>query len=215
MRHLGLALLILVPFLGTGAAFAQETADPPPAKEPAPPSDAPPADEPDEGQKDDASKDDAKDETKPHPDPRVIIDVTSKAKKKKDKNADKNADAIQAAARRGFWGKTVGCYKLAAWSDPKLEIDVTLRVDVRGGAVKKATVQKPEAPKKKNKKKTKTKSAADEVGACLAKRAVGLAMPKGVKTATSLRVQVYPGDDPIPPPPSKSAPAKDKPKPKK
>ena len=212
MRRLGLTLLVLAPLFGVGAAFAQEAADPPPTKEAPPASETPPADDgTDDASKDDTTKDDsAKDETKAHPDPRVIIDVASKSNKKK----DKNADAIQAAARRGFWGKTVSCYKLAAWSDPKLEIDVTLKVDVRGGAVKKATVQKPEAPKKKTKKK-KTKSAVDEVGACLAKRAVGLAMPKGVKTATSLRVQVYPGDDPIPPPPSKAAPSKEKQKTKK
>jgi hypothetical protein len=197
VRRLGLALLVLVPLVGARAALAQETADPPP-------SDTTSNDDAskDDASKDDASKDDAsKDDTKAHPEPRVILSVASKSKKKK----DKNADAIQAAARRGFWGKTVSCYKLAAWSDPTLEIDVTLRVDVRGGAVKKATVQKPEAPKKKTKKKQKkkAKSAADEVGACLAKRAVGLAMPKGVRTATSLRVQVYPGDDPVPPPPPK------------
>jgi hypothetical protein len=181
------SLLVITLSLGSALALAQGAAEPTPPKDELPPAES----EKDEGAKDEP-KEQPKEERKPHPEPRVIIDVATKKK-------TKTSEAIQAAARSGFWGKTVGCYKKVAWEDPKLEVDVTLRVDVRGGAIKKATVQKAPAPKKKTKKK-KAKSKTDEVAACLAKRAVGLSMPKGIRTATSLRVQVYPGDDPIPPP---------------
>ncbi len=197
MRWAGSSLIVLALAFASAGARAQEAGEPPPPKDP-PPSE--PEQEPKDEEKDDAKDEGEKGEgdgaRKPHPEPRVIIDVSTKKR-------TKTSDAVQAAARRGFWGKTVGCYKKVAWEEPKLEVDVTLRVEVRGGSIKKATVQKAPAPKKKTKTKKKAKSRAAEVGACLAKRAVGLSMPKGVKTATSLRVQIYPGDDPVPPPPPK------------
>jgi hypothetical protein len=133
-----------------------------------------------------ASEARAQDPYEPHPDPRVIIDAVSS-------KPDKRTDAVQAAARRGFWGKVVGCYKRGASKEPKLEVDASLRIEIRGGVVKRAQLLKQ---KRAGARDSRAK-AADEVGACLAKAAVGLSMPDGVGTAASLRIRVSPGD-PVP-----------------
>lgn len=193
MRWRSLAVVFVICGLGSRLALADDVPLPTPQGESEPEAAA-------EGGGGGAPAEEPK-EKEPHPEPRVIIDAAGPGASGK---RSKTTDAVQAAARRGFWGKAVGCYKLAAWEDPKLAIDATLRIDIRGGAVKKASLQKPAQPKKKTKKKKAAKSKADEVGACLAKRLVGLSMPKGVRTSTSLRVQIYPGDDPISAPPKRA-----------
>jgi hypothetical protein len=127
-----------------------------------------------------------------HPEPRVIIDATSA-------QGMKRTDA-EAAVRSRFWGKVVGCYKKRAWADPELEVDVSLRLTVRGGSVRasRLTQTKKKSDKKQQNKKQKQK---DEVAPCIEKALLGAAMPKTKKAANiAVRVRIYPGDEPIPPP---------------
>lgn len=114
-----------------------------------------------------------------HPAPRVIVDVLeARGMKKK---------AAEAAARAGSWGKVVACYGKKAWADPKLEVDVKLRVSVSKGAVRSARLLRAKSK--------------DAVETCLTKALVGVAMPKTKRATTAtLRVRVFPGDEPVPPP---------------
>jgi hypothetical protein len=122
-------------------------------------------------------------EKAPHPEPRVIIDVTMP-------KSSKAGAAVQAAARRGFWGKAVGCYRQSAKDAPALEIDATLTTNVRGGAVKKADFKKA----KRGKRSRDTQKKADAVGRCLAKQIIGLEMPKDARGFFTLQVHIRPGD---------------------
>ena len=125
----------------------------------------------------------ASQEKAPHPEPRVVIDVTTP-------KASKSGAAVQAAARRGFWGKAVGCYKQSAKDAPALEIDATLTTDVRGGAVKRADFKKGKQGKRSREQQKKV----DAVGRCLAKQIVGLEMPKSARGFFTLQVHIRPGD---------------------
>lgn len=115
-----------------------------------------------------------------HPAPRVIVDVLdARGMKKKD---------AEAAARAGSWSKIVGCYRRKAWAEPDLSVDTKLRLGVRGGTIR--TARAMTAKKKK-----------DVVASCLADALLGVAMPKSKRGAdVTIRVRVYPGDDPVPPP---------------
>lgn len=119
-----------------------------------------------------------------HPEPRVIIDAAAK------READ--ARSIQAAARRGFWGKAVGCYRPGLAEDPDLVIDAGFDVEVRGGAVRKATPRRRGGKRGGSARTTPPRA----VSACIAKRLIGLAMPDGVRTSATIRVRIAPGDPP-------------------
>jgi hypothetical protein len=125
----------------------------------------------------------ASQEKPPHPEPRVVIDVTVP-------KASKSGAAVQAAARRGFWGKAVGCYKQSAKDAPALEIDARLTADVRGGAVRRADFKKGKQGKRSREQRKKV----DTVGRCLAKAIVGLEMPQGTRGFFTLEVHIRPGD---------------------
>jgi hypothetical protein len=124
-------------------------------------------------------------EKSPHPEPRVVIDVTVP-------KGSKSGAAVQAAARRGFWGKAVACYRQSAKGAPALEVDVTLTTDVRGGTVKKADFKKG----KQGKRSREQQSRVDAVGKCLAKKILGLEMPKEARGFFTLQVHIRPGDRP-------------------
>lgn len=126
----------------------------------------------------------ATDDRPHHPEPRVIIDATAK------READ--ARSIQAAARRGFWGKAVGCYRPALAEDADLVIDAAFEVEVRDGTVRRATARR-RGGKRGGSARPRPASV---VAACIAKRLVGLAMPDGVRATATIRVRMAPGDPP-------------------
>lgn len=121
----------------------------------------------------------------PHPEPRVIIDATSRR--------GEPALAIQAAARRGFWGKAVGCYRPEVAEDPKLVVDAAFDIEVRGGRIQHAAPRKARGGKRGGKARP---SRSANVVACMAKRLVGLPMPEGLRASASVRVRIAPGDGP-------------------
>jgi hypothetical protein len=126
----------------------------------------------------------------PHPEPRVIIEVSAKRAS--------DAAAIQAAARRGFWGKAVGCYKPALADHTELEVDASFQIEVRGGRIADASAAKPRGSKRGGKSRP---SGSAQVSACVAKRLVGLEMPGGLRSSAKLRLRLAPGDPPQQPSP--------------
>ena len=114
-----------------------------------------------------------------HPMPRVVISVlklTGKVKR----------DSVQAAARAGYWGKVIECYRPGALKNQSLRGETTLSVKIAKGTVQSARVITPMRDR--------------DVSACFAKRMAGLAMPKsrGAIGAT-MTIEVSPGDEPLPP----------------
>jgi hypothetical protein len=117
-----------------------------------------------------------------HPDPRVIVDVTSS------KGPHAAAD-IQRLFRRNFWIEVIECYRLAAYKDRNLRGKTTIRIWV--GAKGKIT--------KSSLGDTTFKER--DVPECLVQKArsIELTKARAVSTAT-IAVQVGPGDEPLAPP---------------
>lgn len=129
-----------------------------------------------------------------HPLPRVTVEVLSA------KGGIKQA-AIQATARREFWGKAVACYRKAAFMDQTLRVKKDFSVEIKNG---KAIVGK------RKKKNGKSKKAADSASskadplaiaeACVLESFNGLEMPNGKRTTATIQVRISAGDEPIAPP---------------
>lgn len=119
-----------------------------------------------------------------HPLPRVIVSIT----KVKGPHAAREVERI---ARRTLWSKVVGCYRLGAYKDQTLSGKTTVRVQVsRAGRVTKASAAGSTLPDR-------------EVVACLAREVKSLALPKAKGgSSVTATIEVYPGDDPVPPPES-------------
>lgn len=130
-----------------------------------------------------------------HPLPRVTVEVLSA------KGGIKQA-AIQATARREFWGKAVACYRKAAFMDQTLRVKKDFNVEIKNG---KAIVGKKKKKAGKNKKSADTAkdSKADPLAiaeACVLESFNGLEMPNGKRTTATIQVRISAGDEPIAPP---------------
>lgn len=118
-----------------------------------------------------------------HPLPRVIVEVVSV-------KGPHAAAAIQRIARASLWGRIIECYRPGAQKDQSLKGKTTIRFQVsKAGKPSRAKATASTLPDK-------------DVAACLARQAntLELARAKAGSTVTAT-IQVYPGDDPIPPPP--------------
>jgi hypothetical protein len=119
-----------------------------------------------------------------HPHPRVIIEIARV-------KGPHQARAIERAARQALWGKVIGCYRLGAYKDQTLKGKTTVRFQVsRAGKVSRVTAAGSTLPDK-------------DVVACLAREVNSLTAPKAKAGSTATAtIQIYPGDDPMPPPES-------------
>jgi hypothetical protein len=108
----------------------------------------------------------------PHPEPRVIVTVSSV-------HGPHARDEVERAARLG-WGRIVRCYKASPKrprGSVKLELTLGAHGKVTGARRKKSTLREP------------------ELARCLTKALKGLAMPKARRRSTAnVEVQVAPGD---------------------
>ena len=119
-----------------------------------------------------------------HPLPRVIVEIV-KVK------GPHNAASIQRIARRTLWGRSIECYRLGAHKDQTLKGKTTIRFKVsRKGKTSGAAAAGSTLPDK-------------DVVRCLAREVNALDLDKAkAGSSVTATIQVYPGDDPMPPPAS-------------
>jgi len=125
-----------------------------------------------------------------HPLPRVIVDIV------KVKGPHKAA-AIQRIARASLWGRIIECYRLGAHKDQSLKGKTTIRFQVsRAGKTSRAAATGSTLPDK-------------EVVSCLAREVNSLALDRAKSgSSVTATIQVYPGDEPLPPPASAVKPGR-------
>ncbi|MCK6586168.1 MAG: AgmX/PglI C-terminal domain-containing protein [Polyangiaceae bacterium] len=119
-----------------------------------------------------------------HPLPRVIVDIV------KVKGPHKAA-SIQRIARASLWGKIIECYRLGAYKDQSLKGKTTIRFQVsRAGKASRSASTTSTLPDK-------------EVVRCLARQINTLELERAkAGSSVTATIQVFPGDDPMPPPAS-------------